>query len=118
MSEAIASALRGLVAEIVRETLPAVLAEIAPKLAAEDDELITPDRAAEVGLTPRSLADAIRRGDVRGGVKLGRKPAAPRSEIRKWIASRAFKPRKRGSVDVAPFADAYAALVRGVTAPA
>lgn len=91
------AALRALVAEIVRETLPIVLAEIAPRLAASDDDVILVERAAELGLTPRVLADAIRRGEI-PGVKLGRKLAAKRSEIVRWRDARAFRPRRRPTV--------------------
>jgi excisionase family DNA binding protein len=107
--------LRAIITDVVRETVPLVLQALAPHLVPSDDEPIAVERAPELNLTRRTLEDAIRRGEL-PGLRLGRKLAAKRSEIVKWRASRAFRPRKRrdgvANDIAASFDDAYEALAK------
>ena len=113
-------AFRAFVTEIVRQTVPLVLAEIAPHLVTREDEVLPVERAPELGITKRVLADAIRRGDL-PGQKLGRKLGAKRSAIIAWRDARTYRPRKRAldapaNDTAAPFAAAYEAVAREAAA--
>ena len=120
MQADINDALRALVAAVVRETLPALLAEIAPQLARRDDETIDAARFAAAGLgTARQFADAARLGSFatfKGG-PTGRARIARRADVVAWLATRTTKRAARPANDTtepSTFAEAYAAIASGI----
>ena len=108
-------AVRAMVAAIVRETLPALLAEIAPQLAPRDS-VIDAARFEVEGLgTSRQFTDAARAGafpTFKGGAS-GRAPVATRSEVLTWLATRTTKRKRSPSIVVAndTLAEVYASVV-------
>lgn len=111
----LADAMRALVAAIVRETLPALLAEVAPQLAPRDNVIDATTFAAEGLGTSRQFTDAARSGafaTFKGGAS-GRAPVATRSEVLAWLATRATKRKPAPSIVVAndTLAEVYASVV-------
>lgn len=119
MSDNLNDALRALIAEVIREALPAMLAEIAPQLAARADETIDAARFEADGLgTRRQFADAAGRGafaTFKGGTT-GRARIARRADVLAWLAMRSTKPRSAApandTAEPTTHADAYDAIVQ------
>ena len=109
------AAMRAMIAAIVRETLPALLAEIAPQLAPRDNVIGAASFAAEGLGTSRQFTDAAAAGafaTFKGGAS-GRAPVAMRSDVLAWLTTRTIRRRRTPSIVVAndTLADAYAAVV-------
>ena len=112
-------AVRAMVAAIVRETLPVLLAEIAPQLAPRDSVIDAATFAAEGLGTARQFTDGAHSGafpTFKGGAS-GRAPVATRSEVLTWLATRTTRRKLAPSIVVAndnapsTMAEAYAAIV-------
>ncbi|MGH7296448.1 MAG: hypothetical protein ACRELB_16040, partial [Polyangiaceae bacterium] len=84
--------------------------------AATDDPVVLLEHvpALYAGVTKWMAYEAARAGEIDGAVKVGRKPAARRSAIEAWLASRKVQPRRRKATEAPPATDpasAYLALV-------
>ncbi len=111
----LATAMRAMIAAIVREVLPTVLAEVAPQLAPRDEVIDAAGFEVEGLGTSRQFKDAARSGafpSFKGGTS-GRAPVATRSDVLAWLATRTTKRKRAPSIVVAndTLADCYAAVV-------
>lgn len=103
-----ADAMHALIASIVAETI----AQLAPHLAGAGDARLTLEDAATLAcVRPRVLRDAARRGEL-ALEKAGRAVVVRRTEIERWLTSRAVT-RKATPDD--PRADARASIEAAAT---